>query len=192
MQFSQFIVFVMALFLSKNAPFSLAGAVVHLPPIPNQPSAPPLLSQKAIAPMSQCERYFVYDGKLLQCDSNTEKDANRLRPIMRDVPEAIAELDAYVANRKSLQTTAYVGSASFLMIIGGIFVSHPAFDPVSGAPRAGGYLILGGVGLAIHSLIYGMSINRANEVHIQNAVARYNSARPDHPIRLQFSADIPF
>lgn len=159
--------------------------------IPKKPSTPPALTQKVPTDIPHCERYFVYQGHTLECDSNVGKDAERLRSLMQDVPNALAELDQYQSNQKQIKVAAYLGSLGLLVALAGILIKPP-FDKVSGAPLAGGFVILGGLGLSVNSFIYGLSLMKANEAHIGTAVDLFNSAHPDRPIQLQFSAQINF
>ena len=162
--------------------------------IPKKPSTPPALTQKSPADIPHCERFFVYQGRKLECDSNLGRDAERLRGIMQDVPQAIAELDTYQANREKIKIAAYLGTAGIVAILAGFVVGRPnlPFDPVSGAPRLGGIVILGGLGLSANALIYGLSVGKTNEGHLGNAVQYYNSAHPDRPIELKFSTEVNF
>lgn len=160
--------------------------------IPKKPSAPPALEQKVPSDIPHCERFFLYRGKKLECDSNVSKDAERLRPIIQDVPRALYELDTYQANRARLKSVAYVGTAGLLAIVAGIFVSHPPFNRDSGSPQVGKFVSIGGGALAVGSLIYGLSLVKTNEAHVSQAVDYYNSAHPNDRIELQFSTRINF
>ncbi len=158
--------------------------------IPDKPSSPPLLKQKSPADVPHCERYFVYRGKKLECDSNANQDAERLRPIMVDVPSALAELDTYQENHDKLRYTAYFGTIGVLLILGGVF-SRPV-DFSTGAIRFGGYLALLGAGVTLNSILYGWSVLKTNEAHLSRAVENYNRVHPTDPVQLQFSTDIHF
>ena len=110
---------------------------------------------------------------------------------MRDVPAALAELDIYKSNREKVRNAAYLGSLGLLAIIAGIIISHPPID-AGGTIRPGGYMMFGGLGLSVNSLIYGLSMIENNETHISNAVQHYNAAHPENPIELQFSTKLNF
>ncbi|MBI2711561.1 MAG: hypothetical protein HYX41_01685 [Bdellovibrio sp.] len=142
--------------------------------IPKKPSAPPELTERIPPNLPHCERYFVYGGKKIECDSQLGGDAEMLRPIMRDVPAAIAELDAYQRANKNVRLAAYVGTGGVVSAILGGFVSQPLFDPATGAIKPGGYIVFGGIALAANALIYGLSLLKTNEIHIGNAVRIYN------------------
>lgn len=160
--------------------------------IPKKPSAPVPLYQISPGNVPHCERYYLYQGKKMECDSNLGNDGEHLRPYMKDVPQALAELDTYQDNLKKLKMAAYLGSAGMLIMVAGILISHPPIDDTSGALKTGGWVMLGGFGLAANSLIYGFSLMKTNEAHLGNAVNYYNSAHPDRPIELQFSARVNF
>src|SRR4051794_17788082 len=74
--------------------------------IPTEPSKPPIKRQIKPPEIPRCERYFVFEGKRLECDSNVGRDAGRLRPIMKDVPSALIELNAYQQNRQKIKLAA--------------------------------------------------------------------------------------
>jgi hypothetical protein len=160
--------------------------------IPKKPSTPPTLTQKAPKQIPHCERYYLYLGKRLECDSNLGRDGENLRAIMHDVPSAIAELDIYQDNLKKVQYAAYFGTGGLLTVVGGALISRPPVDPSSGALKPGGYIMLAGAVVILNSLLYGLSLVKTNESHLSNAVNYYNSAHPERPIELQFSTQVNF
>jgi hypothetical protein len=160
--------------------------------IPKNPSQPPSLRQRPARDSHHCERFFVFDGKKEECDSNLGHDAERLRPLMHDVPSALEELDLYQENLKKIKTAAYVGTAGILAMIVGVIMSRPPFDPNSGAARPGAYVMMVGLAAGVNSMIYGFSLVKTNEAHLGNAVQYYNAAHPDRAIELQFSTNVNF
>src|SRR5690349_46867 len=100
--------------------------------IPKKPSQPPQLAPRLGKSKPQCERYFLYQGKKLECDSYLGGDAERLRPLMADVPSALAELDIYRENLKKMKLAAYIGSAGLLAIVAGLAISRPIVEQGSG------------------------------------------------------------
>jgi hypothetical protein len=158
--------------------------------IPTTPSTPPLQKVKKAREIPHCERFFIYQGKQLECDSNVGRDAERLRPLMEDVPEAVAELDIYQENRRNMRYAAYLGTVSILTMIAGTLVSRPPFDANSGAIRPGGFLLLLGLVGGVNAVVWGFTASNSNERHIGNAVNYYNGAHPNRPIELQFSTQI--
>lgn len=134
----------------------------------------------------------MLDGKKLECDSNVGKDAERLRPLFQDIPKALTELDTYQANQQKMRYAAYLGTLGFIAVIAGVLINHPPFDAVSGAPKPGAYVMFGGMGLAVNSMIYGLSVAKTNEAHLANAVQYYNAAHPERRIELQFSTKVNF
>ncbi len=158
--------------------------------IPKNPNAPPTLTQKTPSEMPHCERYFVYQGEILECDSHLGRDGERLKRIIQDVPSALAELDLYQVNQERVKWTAYLGTLGLLVGIAAFVFGRPAFD--SGAPTLGGYFMLGGLGLTANSWIYGLSLQKVNESHLGRAVEYFNVAHPEQPITLEFSTQIHF
>ena len=160
--------------------------------IPKSPTAPPALTQKNPTDIPHCERHFLFKGKKIKCDSETGKDAAGLSPLMQGLPYAMSELGIYRENQKKIRITGYTGTIGVLAMIAGVIVSHPVLDPSSGSIRPGGFITLAGIGLAANSLIYGLSMMKANEVHVANAVQYYNAVHPSQPIELEFSTHIDF
>jgi hypothetical protein len=155
------------------------------------PTAPPALKQPEIKDSFRYERRFLYKGKVLECDSNVQRDAERLRLIVADVPPALAELDTYQRNRQNVRTAAYVGSMGLIIALGGLLISKSFTDsngnPTDTSNKVRGYSLAGGLGLTGISFIYGFSILSTNESHVDHAVQLHNQAHPDTPIELQFT-----
>ncbi|MEO5968452.1 MAG: hypothetical protein ABIQ95_00875 [Bdellovibrionia bacterium] len=160
--------------------------------IPKNPTVPPPLTQRTPPNVSHCERHFLFKGKRLECDSETGKDALGLNPFMRGLPYAESELEIYRENQRKIRFAGFTGTVGVLAMIAGVVISHPVLDPASGSIRPGGFVTLSGIALTANSLIYGLSMMKANEVHIANAVQYHNTARPNQPIELEFSTHIDF
>jgi hypothetical protein len=166
--------------------------------IPKNPTAPPSLTQQIPLEQFHCERRFVYQAKALDCDSNVQRDGENLRPILQDTPAAVAELDTYQHNRRTLRSAAYVASAGLLVALVGFFATRGDnnfrdFSPGgNGALRPAAYLMLGGAALAAGSFVYGFTVYKTNETHLGNAVSEFNKTHPGNPIELQFSTGISF
>jgi hypothetical protein len=152
-------------------------------PIPQMPTAPPQLFERTPPDTFRCQRFYVYEGKTVGCDSNLKADGDRLRPILRPVPEAIAQLDQYQRSQRILRTTAYTGSAGLFLLLTGLFAGQ------SGGKNA---FYLGGLAVFFGSLSYGLISLRTNEAKLGDAVETYNRARPEDPIELQFKTRIGF
>jgi hypothetical protein len=138
-----------------------------------------------------CERTFLYKGKTYGCDSYVQRDAERLRIFVSDVPEATSEIDTYQRNRKNVRTAAYIGSIGILMAITGFIVSR-VFTDGNGNPTATATSVrtvgtISGLGITLGSVGFGYFSLRNNESHVENAVALHNQAHPNTPIVLQFS-----
>jgi hypothetical protein len=160
--------------------------------IPKLPKAPPPIAGGAPSDTFRCTRYFTWKGKKFECDSFVRQDAENLRTIVADVPEAVNELNDYQATRASIHNTAYIASAGILLSILG-FVLHARFHddkPVGQAITRG--VSFAGLGAAAGSFIYALGTIQANEMRLGSAVQYYNNARPDTPIELHFSTGIAF
>ncbi len=193
---SRVLALIVALSLSHSAGGSrfayAAGETTQLPEsdIPTAPSAPKRLKQNDPVESFRCDRQFIYNGRTLQCDSFVRRDAEGLRPILRDVPAAIAELDAYQSTRKSIRYLAYFTTLGLAAVILGIAISHPPID--DGDIKPGGFLALAGVGTTAFTFLYSLSLSQTNEKRVGRAVELFNQANPDHPIVLQFTTNLGF
>ena len=179
--------------ISSPSGFALAAVPYEeeVAKVPQKPSSPPALARQPEPDIPHCARYFLYNGKKYECDSQLGSDAAHLRPIMSDVPAAIAELDAYVRTKKQVRIAAYAGSLGILAVIVGGLVSQPLIDQ-NGTLKTGGYITYTGIGIVANALIYGFSMLKANEQHLGKAIDYYNAAHPTRPIQLQFSTEVHF
>ncbi len=155
-------------------------------------SVPPSLNQKQEPQYFYCGRNFIYRGKLQECDSNLGKDGSHLRPIIKDIPNAVVELDLYQKNREKIRTAAYFGAVGLLVGVIGVLVSHPPFDQNTGVLKPGGYALFGGGLLTVGSFIYGLVAVNQNESHLTQAIQHYNTAYPEDPIKIQVTTGIDF
>jgi hypothetical protein len=156
--------------------------------IPKRPSAPAPLPGGSPSDTFRCTRYFTWKGKTYECDSYVRQDAEKLRTIVADVPDAVAELDAYQATRVKLRTAAYLGTAGLIVTVIGLAAANRLDNPVFAR-----YLSLtAGLGLSAGSFVYAVGAIQANEAHLGSAVQFYNSARPQTPIELQFTTGFNF
>jgi hypothetical protein len=159
--------------------------------IPEQPTAPPALAKRVPPKRFTCQRQFLYQGKLLELDSNLYTDAEHLRPIVNDVPPALASLNRYQQGRRNVRILAYTGSLGLLMLVGSYLLSRQQDSKTTGRKirqigMGSGLLIASG------SLVWGLSVMATNEHHLQDSVNRYNEARPNDLIELQFSTGFRF
>ncbi|MBL7714888.1 MAG: hypothetical protein JNL01_05430 [Bdellovibrionales bacterium] len=173
------------------APFSPALARDPLQNLPRQPSAPPMITPVKKPNVIRCTRKYVYQGRTLDCDSNLDRDGEGLRPVLNQVPASIAELDSYQKKRKEIMKLSYAGGVGLLAILGGSLSSRLTSDPNSAkdlrtAGIASGVLILG------VTLITGYTSLRSTQSHLNEAVKKYNDAKPGDPIELQFSTGVDF
>jgi len=160
-----------------------------------KPSAPPLLQFECDIEELGCKRAFIRDGKTMPVDSYHKRDGERLRPIIKDVPDAISELNIYQSNRRTVQSAAMVGTTGLLVLVGSILVGNTINrDPTQ---QTTGNLVkeigtIAGASIALGSVVYSFGILRTNENHLFTSVENYNAARADDPIELKFSTGILF
>ncbi len=167
------------------------SSVKDLSQIPSQPSQPPDLIQREVEDFAHCERFFLFSGKKYECDSNLGRDAERLRPLMQDVPQAIQELDLYQKNLRDVRVSGYLITSGVLLVALGMILSGgQPFNPASGGISLGGGIAMAGFTLGVGSVVHGFTLVNLNEKHIQKAVDHYNGVHPDQPIQLQFSTAI--
>jgi hypothetical protein len=159
--------------------------------IPQNPSQPEGLIQKQPTFYSHCERFFLFQGKKIECDSNLGWDAESLRPIVQSVPQALAELDRYQANRKEVLISGYLATSAVVLIgLGLSFSGGQPLDPSTGAVTLGGGVVLAGLTLGMGAIIHGIGSVTLNEGHIEKAVHYYNEVHPTERIELQFKTDL--
>ncbi len=141
-----------------------------------KPSTPPALKQPEVMDAFRCERQFLYKGKILDCDSNVQRDAERLRPIVQDVPAAVAELDIYQRKRQNMRVAAYgVSAGLMLVLVGGLLLPKNFFENSGGSVGGAGIPIRGfslaaGGGMTLFWLGYGYFKVITNGPHIDQAV----------------------
>jgi hypothetical protein len=170
-------------FVSTHAGAEVARSKNDPAAVPDTPNAPPSLFKGSAPESFRCQRTFVYNGKIIGCDSNVRPDGEGLRPYLADVPAANAELNTYQRNRASLRNTAYFGSLGLAVLLAGA---------VAGGGTGKQLLLLGGGSIMAGSFLYGFTTLRTNENHLNEAVRLHNLAKPDKPIELQFSTGIGF
>jgi hypothetical protein len=166
------------------------------PGVPNQPTAPTAFKKPDVKDAFHCERQFLYKGMTFGCDSYVQRDAERLRLIVADVPDSTQEIDIYQRNRKSVRTAAYIGTLGLVVLIAGLFLSRGFTDQNGNIDGLGKSLrfgtAVGGVGLIGGAVVTGYVALHNNENHIDNAVADFNKVHPSTPITLQFSHQFDF
>jgi hypothetical protein len=156
-----------------------------------QTNAPPQLEKAKKIESIGCQRTYDQTGHPASIDSFHRQDAEKLREVIRDVPDAVSELNTYQKNRRSIQNAAYVGTVGALLILAGIIASNQATDPAQKKTyRYGG--LIGGLSILGGTLVYSVGVLRGNEEHLNNAVRSYNQTHPEKPIALQFSTGLVF
>jgi len=164
--------------------------------IPKTPTTPPAFIQTIPVEKFICDRKFLYQGRILSCDSNLDADAERLRSIVQTTPAALKELDTYQKNRKEAVIHAYIGSVGLLTILTTFIISREMTDG-NGNPTKEGTIIrnigsLSGIAIAGGSFFLGLRALSQNEKHLGQAVKNFNDAHSDQPIELQFSTGVSF
>ncbi len=170
--------------------FSAVGSSAELIQI-QAPNAPPALGRQPPAVKSfSCQRQYLYRGNRLDCDSNLHRDGENLRPLIADVPAAIAELDQYQRNQKSLKKLAYIGTLGLVMFSVGMLLKDRAEGNnkivIRNLVAYPGLALIGG------SFLYGLTVLSTNEDHLTRAVDHYNQIHPEDRIELQFSTGLDF
>jgi hypothetical protein len=162
------------------------------------PEAPAALGRPIVEPRYSCKRKIYYQKKLLTCDSYIRQDAEGLRPIVQEVPEALAHLDRYQKGRKTLRWMPYLGSSFVLVIIAGaitgsILAAQPvgSFEQKNYIPIRNTIVFAGLLGIS--ATLAGGAIHLAvNERNLTRAVKTYNDARPADPIEIKVEAKVLF
>lgn len=180
-----------ALKSTTHAVLSPALAKDPLQNLPRTPTAPPMITPVKKPNVIRCTRKYLYQGRMVDCDSNLDRDGEGLRPVLNQVPAAIAELDSYQKKRKEIMKLSYAGGVGLLAILGGAFGSRLTSNEATSRDLrsigiGSGILILG------VTLITGYTSLKATHRHLGDAVKKYNDARPGDPIELQFSTGVEF
>ncbi len=163
----------------------------RLRPIPTKPSTPPTLGKKIVEPRYACKRQLIVKGKPLPCDSFTERDGERLRPFLLDVPEAAEHLDLYQRNRRRLGWLPYLGTSAILLagtgfLIGRVKQGHEWATITRNVMAISGVIILGS------AFTYGFITLTLNERNFDNAIKTHNEATPQSPIEVKVDTTLFF
>lgn len=176
---------------AQLAPRLSFAAGEDLPRVPSVPSAPPVLSRKRPSNPIECQRFFVHRGKTYTCDSVLANDAEGLRPLLHDEPEAVAALDQYQHNRSKLKKAAYVGSVGIALFLTGL-IAPRFFSKVDDQKQIRSVGYLGGLSIMTATGLFGYFTLKSNESNLGRAVDIYNQKRPNDQIELQFTTGILF
>jgi hypothetical protein len=144
----------------------------------------PLRKPKDIIPLG-CDRPFVIHGETYSADSPQSQDAQTLRYFMKPVPEADSLLGVYQNNRKTIRSSAYIGTLGLVMFLFSNTISKQ-FDEAS-RDSVRNVLKVGGLSLAAGGFFFSFTFLNDNEKLIPRAVETYNKAKPNDPIELQFT-----
>jgi len=166
--------------MSARRPKALFLLAVVAAPLASPVGAPlPQALGPAASPedILRCERQIIYRGKRLPCDSPSARDGEGLRTLLLTSPEALAQLDRYQQNRRSLKSTAYVGMAGLL-----ILALAPRFSNTSAERTA---WMGGGLAITLGSFAFGRAKLNSNEDQLDQAIETYNQANPSDLIQLK-------
>jgi hypothetical protein len=153
-----------------------------------------------------CNREFSMSNQAKRIDSNFDKDGENLRPVIKDIPEAVEELNTYQTNKKHAQYAAYVGTLGLLVVLGGYLGSEiskiqetgQVSDPPEGGaaplpkdPKARIVMAAGGA-VAAASFAFSFIVLRSNEAHLKNAANTYNEKNKENPLELRIDSQWTF
>lgn len=158
--------------------------------IPKTPTAPPTLGRARKTDYFKCPRMVVYRGQTLNCDSNLAWDAENLRPIFKDTPDAIEELNDYQRTRDLVHDFRYVGGGGLLLAAAGLIFGKLVDGGTAVVIR--NVSVIGGLTVAAGSFVTSLALIRTNERKLGRAVQHYNDAHPEDPVELQFSTGFQF
>lgn len=162
-------------------------------PIPSAPTAPPQLGAQR-EPKDwktyRCSRYFLYQGKAIECDSDLGRDGESLRPILAKTPEALAKLDSYQNTRKNVQNLRYLSALGLAMMGTGFILSKTMDSDNKVAVR--NILVTSGLAISAGTFIWGLTLIRQNESKLTEATEIYNRANPKDPLEIQVTTGVTF
>lgn len=175
---------------------SLVAPLSWADPIPNPSPAesikrPAQLGMKTPDRAFRCDRMIKWKKETLPCDSPLLWDGENLRPIMANTPDAIFELDQYQRGRRALRGAAYVGTVGVVFALANSLIAG-LITPKGHDLRKSdteSTLRYGGIGLTAGAVIFGYTMLRSNEQHLDSAIVKYNSAQPGTPIEVLFQKD---
>lgn len=160
------------------------------PRVPVRPNAPPQLARKYDIEAFGCKRQYTLAGHYMPLDSFHRQDAEKLRPIVSDIPDAINSLNAYQDNKRTLKTLGYVGTAGIVIAVAGAFLAGE-IDTYEGDPHRPSPIVryspmFAGIGIVVGTILYGLIRLDSNEDNLADTVKYYNEAHPSQPVKLDF------
>jgi hypothetical protein len=159
---------------------------------PKAPMAPPSSQAKKIPDTPfRCDRLIKYRGKTLPCDSALRRDGESLRAIFENSPGALEELDRYQDGRNSVRYAAFTGTTGVMIALTGGWIANAFIgeDRPTARQDTARVLRYTGFGLALGTVVFGLSHLRSNEEHLQSAIIKYNASQPDKPIEILFKTE---
>jgi hypothetical protein len=157
---------------------------------PTNGTAPQNLTRpKIIIPLG-CNRPILYRGELYSIDSPQAQDAQTLKAITKDSPEAQALIDQYQNNRIKSRISAYTGTVGIFIAIFSTGLGrwlHPR-DPKLLQTAA----LLTGAAITVEGFSYSINLLRSNEAVLTKAVNAHNQNKPNDPVELQFTTGWSF
>lgn len=150
---------------------------------------PPSLGRPVPENPFQCERLLRHKGQILSCDTHMSNDGEGLRPIFKNTPEALDELDLYQRNRKRVRIGGYTGTFGIFLFLANPLIANLVTSDQSKRDSLKTTLRFTGLGITLGSAVYGISYLKANEEHLNRAVERYNDKNPEQKIEFLFKKD---
>lgn len=135
-----------------------------------------------------CERKFSCAGNDFHADSNHRIDGEMLRDYLKQYPEAISELNAYQATRRTIRVASYIGTLGVLIALGGLIASTQLTGSEQIVIR--NVFTATGLGLTLASTAATFLVLNINEARLDRAVSIYNRGNPDRQIVLQFKSQL--
>jgi len=154
------------------------------------PTTPFIQKPKTPGQPLGCKRLFSLGNKLFVIDSYNYQDAERLRPFIESVPEALEELNQYQKNRRAVKMSAYAGTAGLILFLGSAILSNEFSGSTQKTIRTLG--LISGLGVGLGFTAYSLITLRTNESHLEKAVNYYNQKNPEKAITLHFSTGALF
>lgn len=158
--------------------------------IPQNTTQGPSLGARGMPEVIQCSRDFTWKGRRYPCDSFFRRDAEGLRAVIAEVPEALEILSQYQRTRRNVRIAAFTATGG-VAVAGVAFAASRAFYPNGGNDATLVRNVGIGIGLVVvvTSFVSAFVLQQINEARLNRLAVTYNSAKPDTPIGLEFTTE---